>query len=131
MEVPEHFARWRRGEGGRVAPFIALVAVRHGAFAHPAAAGVATFGFAGRGVWIGQPQAASASQPRCAATVTRPSSPAIQLAARLGLVHVHAPRGWEALKKLNWSIQEPRPKNPKSATPEAEAAIKKRRHAVR
>ena len=47
------------------------------------------------------------------------------IAARLGLAHVHAPRGWEALKKLNWSIQEPRPKNPKSATPEEEAAFKK------
>ena len=47
------------------------------------------------------------------------------IAARLGLAHVHAPRGWEALKKLRWSIQEPRPKNPKSATSEEEAAFKK------
>lgn len=47
------------------------------------------------------------------------------IAARLGLAHVHAPRGWEALKKLGWSIQEPRPKNPKSATPEEEEAFKK------
>lgn len=47
------------------------------------------------------------------------------IAERLGLVHVHAPRGWEALKKLNWPIQAPRPKNPKTATPEEEAAFKK------
>jgi transposase len=47
------------------------------------------------------------------------------IAARRGLAHVHPPRGWEALKKLNWSLQEPRPKNPKSATPEEEAAFKK------
>ncbi len=47
------------------------------------------------------------------------------MAARLGLVHVHAPRGWEALKKLNWSLQAPRPKNPRSATPEEAATFKK------
>lgn len=47
------------------------------------------------------------------------------IAARLGLARVHAPRGWEALKKLNWSIQVPRPKNPQAATPEEEAAFKK------
>ena len=46
------------------------------------------------------------------------------IAERLGLEHVHAPRGWEALKKLDWSIQTPRPKNPKAA-PEAQAAFKK------
>ncbi|SRR5712691_1610580 len=47
------------------------------------------------------------------------------IAARLGLTHVHAPGGWEALKKLNWSIQSPRPRNPKAAGPEEEAAFKK------
>ena len=47
------------------------------------------------------------------------------IAARLGLVHVHAPRGWEALKKIGWSIQAPRPRNPKAAGPEAQAAFKK------
>jgi len=46
------------------------------------------------------------------------------IAARLGLEHVHAPRGWEALKKLRWSIQAPRPRNPKAATAEQEAAFK-------
>ena len=47
------------------------------------------------------------------------------IAARLGLVHVHAPRGWEALKKIGWSIQAPRPRNPKAAAPEEQAAFKK------
>lgn len=47
------------------------------------------------------------------------------IAWRLGLEHVHAPRGWEALKKLRWSIQTPRPRNPKAATAEEEEAFKK------
>jgi transposase len=47
------------------------------------------------------------------------------IAARRGLVHVHAPRGWEALQKLNWSLQVPRPKNPGVAPPEEQAAFKK------
>jgi transposase len=46
------------------------------------------------------------------------------IAARLGLEHVHPPRGWETLKKLRWSIQAPRPRNPKAATAEEEAAFK-------
>lgn len=47
------------------------------------------------------------------------------MAGRLGVEHIHAPRGWEALKKLGWSLQQPRPKNPKSATPEEQDAFKK------
>jgi transposase len=47
------------------------------------------------------------------------------IAAHLGLEHVHAPRGWEALKKLRWSIQAPRPRNPKAASVEEEEAFKK------
>jgi transposase len=47
------------------------------------------------------------------------------IAARLGLVHVHAPRGWEALKRIGWSIQVPRPKNPRAASPEDQATFKK------
>jgi transposase len=47
------------------------------------------------------------------------------IAARRGLVHVHAPRGWEALRKLAWSLQAPRPKNPGAATPEEADAFKK------
>ncbi|MEE8628177.1 MULTISPECIES: winged helix-turn-helix domain-containing protein [Methylobacterium] len=34
-------------------------------------------------------------------------------------------RGWEALKALGWSLQRPRPRNPRAATPEAAQAFKK------
>src|SRR5580700_4729343 len=45
------------------------------------------------------------------------------MAAELGLTSVAPQRGWEALKAIGWSIQAPRPKNPKSATPEEAAAL--------
>jgi transposase len=47
------------------------------------------------------------------------------MAAELGLTSVAPQRGWEALKAIGWSIQKPRPKNPKSASPEEAAAFKK------
>jgi hypothetical protein len=47
------------------------------------------------------------------------------MAAELGLKSVAPQRGWEALRAIGWSIQKPRPKNPKSATPEEAAAFKK------
>ena len=47
------------------------------------------------------------------------------MAGELGLVTVAPQRGWEALKAIGWSIQKPRPKNPKSASPEEAAAFKK------
>src|SRR6266571_159073 len=47
------------------------------------------------------------------------------MAGELGLTSVAPQRGWEALKAIGWSIQAPRPKNPKSASPEAAAAFKK------
>ncbi|SMD15192.1 Transposase [Fulvimarina manganoxydans] len=47
------------------------------------------------------------------------------MAVRLGVESVHAPRGWEALKRLGFSLKAPRPKNPHSATPEAVEAFKK------
>src|SRR5208283_2420009 len=47
------------------------------------------------------------------------------LARELGLEKVAVQRGWEALKACGMSIQLPRPKNPKSASPEAAAAFKK------
>jgi transposase len=47
------------------------------------------------------------------------------MAAELGLTSVAPQRGWEALKAIGWSIQTPRPKNPKSASPEEAAAFKK------
>jgi transposase len=47
------------------------------------------------------------------------------MAGELGLKSVAPQRGWEALKAIGWSIQAPRPKNPKSASPEEVAAFKK------
>ncbi|MGQ0443743.1 MAG: helix-turn-helix domain-containing protein, partial [Beijerinckiaceae bacterium] len=47
------------------------------------------------------------------------------MAGELGLASVAPQRGWEALKAIDWSLQTPRPKNPKSATPEEAAAFKK------
>jgi transposase len=47
------------------------------------------------------------------------------MAGELGLASVAPQRGWEALKAIGWSIQAPRPKNPKSASPEEAAAFKK------
>src|SRR3712207_9040669 len=46
------------------------------------------------------------------------------MAARLGLARVHPQRGWEALKRIGWSIQAPRPRHARAATPEARAAFK-------
>jgi transposase len=47
------------------------------------------------------------------------------IACELGLERVAVQRGWEALKACGMSIQTPRPKNPKSATPEEAADFKK------
>ena len=47
------------------------------------------------------------------------------MARRLGLARVHPQRGWEALKRIGWSIQAPRPRNPRAATPEQRAAFKR------
>ncbi|MGA8170181.1 MAG: winged helix-turn-helix domain-containing protein [Methylocystis sp.] len=47
------------------------------------------------------------------------------IARELGLEKVGVQRGWEALKACGMSIQTPRPKNPKSATPEETAVFKK------
>lgn len=47
------------------------------------------------------------------------------LAQQLGLEKLAPQRGWEALNAVGWSIQSPRPKNPKSAMLEEEAAFKK------
>src|SRR5215217_9447958 len=46
------------------------------------------------------------------------------MARHLGLARVHPQRGWEALKRINWSIQTPRPRHPRAATPEQRAAFK-------
>jgi transposase len=47
------------------------------------------------------------------------------IARHLGLAAVHPQRGWEALKRLEWSVQAPRPRHPRSATPEQREALKK------
>ena len=44
---------------------------------------------------------------------------------QLGLTALASQRGWEALQAIGWSIQSPRPKNPKSATPEEAEVFKK------
>ena len=42
-----------------------------------------------------------------------------------GLSSCSVQRGWEALKAIGWSIQAPRPKNPKAASAEEQQAFKK------
>ena len=46
------------------------------------------------------------------------------MARHLGLAKVHPQRGWEALKRIGWSIQAPRPRHARAATPEQRAAFK-------
>jgi transposase len=46
------------------------------------------------------------------------------MARHLGLERVHPQRGWEALKRIGWSIQAPRPRHPRAATPGQRAAFK-------
>ncbi|MBV8239292.1 MAG: winged helix-turn-helix domain-containing protein [Hyphomicrobiales bacterium] len=48
------------------------------------------------------------------------------MADELGLEKVAAQRGWEALKAIGWSIQKPRPRNPKAATAAEQDAFKKK-----
>jgi len=50
------------------------------------------------------------------------------MADELGLEKVAAQRGWEALKvkAIDWSIQKPRPRNPKAATAAEQDAFKKK-----
>jgi transposase len=53
------------------------------------------------------------------------------MARRLGVAKVHPQRGWEALQRIEWSLQSPRPRHPRSATPRARAAFKKEAHGSR
>ena len=46
------------------------------------------------------------------------------MARHLGLERVHPQRGWEALQRIGWSIQAPRPRHARAATPEQQAAFK-------
>jgi transposase len=47
------------------------------------------------------------------------------MAGELGLTALAPQRGWEALKAIGWSIQMPRPRHPRAATPEEQEAFKK------
>ena len=47
------------------------------------------------------------------------------MARHLGLARVHPQRGWEALKRIGWSVQAPRPEHPARATAEEREAFKK------
>jgi transposase len=46
------------------------------------------------------------------------------IARHLGLAAVHPQRGWEALKRIGWSPQAPRPRHARAATPEEQAAFR-------
>lgn len=48
------------------------------------------------------------------------------MADELGLAALAPQRGWEALKAIGWSVQAPRPRNPKAASPEEQEAFKKK-----
>jgi transposase len=47
------------------------------------------------------------------------------MAAELGLARVAEQRGWEALRAIGWTIQKPRPRHARAASPEEQAAFKK------
>src|SRR5687767_10105510 len=47
------------------------------------------------------------------------------MARHLGLARVHPQRGWEALKRIGWSVQAPRPRHARAATPEERADFKR------
>ena len=46
------------------------------------------------------------------------------MARHLGLAQVHPQRGWEALQRLGWSLQAPRPRHARAAPPEQRAAFR-------
>ena len=47
------------------------------------------------------------------------------IAAELGLAKVAEQRGWEALRAIGWTIQRPRPRHARAASPEEQAEYKK------
>ncbi len=53
------------------------------------------------------------------------------MAGELGLASLAPQRGWEALRAIGWSIQKPRPRNPKAATPRSRTPSKKSRRSRR
>src|SRR3712207_3760063 len=50
---------------------------------------------------------------------------AVWIAGHLGLAKVHPQRGWEALRRIGWSAQGPRPRPARAATPGGPAALKR------
>ncbi len=48
------------------------------------------------------------------------------MARHLGRAAVHPRRGWDALRRLGWSLRSPRPRHPRAATPAQKAALEKR-----
>ncbi|CAA9233158.1 MAG: hypothetical protein AVDCRST_MAG04-1227 [uncultured Acetobacteraceae bacterium] len=46
------------------------------------------------------------------------------MAGQLGVERVHPQRGWEALQRMRWSPQMPRPRHPRAATAEERAGFK-------
>jgi transposase len=49
---------------------------------------------------------------------------ALWMARHLGVERVHPQRGWEALRRIRWSIQTPRPRHPRSVTPEQQTEFR-------
>lgn len=47
------------------------------------------------------------------------------MAAALGLESVAEQRGWEALRAIGWTVQKPRPRHARAASPEEQAAFEK------
>src|SRR5215218_4464553 len=47
------------------------------------------------------------------------------MARHLGLERVHPQRGWEALRRIGWSPQAPRPRHARAAGPDEQAAFKR------
>ena len=47
------------------------------------------------------------------------------MARHLGRAAVHPQRGWDALQRLGWSLQSPRPRHPRAATPAQKVALNK------
>ena len=47
------------------------------------------------------------------------------MATELGLTKVAEQRGWEALRAIGWTIQRPRPRHARAATPDEQAKFKK------
>src|ERR671912_2876159 len=43
---------------------------------------------------------------------------ALRMARHLGLAKAHAQRGWEALKRIGWAVQAPRPPHARAAAPQ-------------